>query len=70
MTPWLKLREKLENCIDDADHIIGQARKLTRHPDSVAKHQIYKECYQFILSYMKVLDEDAKRGFAVEDEAQ
>ena len=70
MTPWLRLREKLENNIDECERVIAEKRKLTRYPDVVEKHLIYMECYQFILSYMKLLQEDEARGFSTEDVKQ
>jgi hypothetical protein len=62
MTKWLRLREKLEDCIDQAEHTIKSNERMTRYPNVKDKHLIYIECYQFILGYMKLLQDDETRA--------
>lgn len=70
MTKWLRLREKLEDCIDQAEHTIKLNERLTRYPIVKEKNEIYIECYKFILSYMKLLQNEPNDAPIVEDEAQ
>ena len=69
MTKWHKLREKLEDNIDECERYVKLDERITRYPNTTEKYQIYIDCYKFVLQYMKLLQDEENQPM-VQDEAQ